>query len=244
MSDAGLGVGSALFVYNEFRQSLGVGYKIQFYSNMFFGPSFSSGDILKVLKKSNLIYYRSKNLEYDVAKLLSEGKVVARFLGKMEYGPRSLGHRSVLCAADNPDINNWINRRLRRTDFMPFAPATLAELADQYYINKKGDDYYHASKFMTITCDCTELMKEHSPAVVHVDGTARPQIVSEKDDKSFYEIIKHYYDITGIGSIINTSFNMHEEPIVCSPIEAINSFVDSRLDILAIGDFIVVQKTK
>mgnify|MGYP006432457161 FL=1 len=93
---------------------------------------------------------------------------------------------------------------------------------------------------MTITCDCTDLMKEHSPAVVHIDGTARPQLVSEEDDKSYYHIIKHYYDITGVGSIINTSFNMHEEPIVCTPEEAINSFIESRLDILAIGDYIAV----
>jgi len=240
MSDAGLGVGAALYAYNEYRESLGIEFKVNKYNNMYFGPSFGNDDILKALEKSKVSYHFSENLEYDVAKSLSEGKVVARFLGAMEYGPRSLGHRSVLCATNDKNVNDWLNKRFNRTEFMPFAPATLFELAEKYYINKKGNDYYHASKFMTITCDCTDLMKEHSPAVVHIDGTARPQLVSEEDDKSYYHIIKHYYDITGVGSIINTSFNMHEEPIVCTPEEAINSFIESRLDILAIGDYIAV----
>ena len=240
MSDSGLGVGSALYAYNEHRKSLELEYKIHNYNNVFFGPSFNNEDILKDLKKSNISYYLSENLEYEVAQFLSRGKVVARFLGAMEYGPRSLGHRSVLCAANDKSVNNWLNKRFNRTEFMPFAPATLSELADQYYLNKTGNDYYYASKFMTITCSCTDLMKKHSPAVVHIDGTARPQLVSKEDDQSYYQIIKYYHDITGIGNIINTSFNMHEEPIVCSPEEAIDSFIKSELDILAIGDYIAV----
>ncbi len=108
--------------------------------------------------------------------LLAAGKVVARFDGRMEYGPRALGNRSILYHAKEPAVNQWLNQRLGRTEFMPFAPATLYEHRDANYIDMKGADY--AAQFMTLTFDCTESMKRDCPAAVHVDGTARPQLVS------------------------------------------------------------------
>ena len=169
--------------------------------------------------------------------LLAAGKVVARFDGRMEYGPRALGHRSILYHAKEPAVNQWLNQRLGRTEFMPFAPATLHEHRDGCYLNMKGAE--HAAEFMTLTFDCTESMKQDCPAAVHVDGTARPQLVSADGSPGFHRILTEYYRLTGIPSVINTSFNMHEEPIVCSPDDAVRAFLQGNLDYLAIGNFLV-----
>jgi carbamoyltransferase len=172
-----------------------------------------------------------------VARLIAEGNVVARFNGAMELGPRALGNRSILYQATDPKVNKWLNDRLKRTEFMPFAPVTLEEHAEKCYKNFKGAAY--AAKFMVITFDCTDFMKEKSPATVHIDGTARPQVINEKDNPSYYKILKEYHKLTGIPTLVNTSFNMHEEPIVCSPQDAVRSFLQGHLDYLAIGKYLV-----
>jgi len=120
---------------------------------------------------------------------------------------------------------------------MPFAPATIFEDRDKCYKKVKGAD--HSAQFMTITFDCTEFMKKNSPAAVHIDGTARPQLIKKEINPDFYAILQEYKKITGIPTLINTSFNMHEEPIVCSPGDAIRSFKEGALDYLAIGNFLV-----
>ena len=134
-------------------------------------------------------------------------------------------------------MNQWLNQRLGRTEFMPFAPATLDEKRAECYRNIDGCDY--AAQFMTLTFDCTEAMKRNSPAAVHVDGTARPQLVTAQSNPSFHRILTEYHRLTGIPSVINTSFNMHEVPIVCTPDDAIRAFLQGNLDYLAIGDFLV-----
>ena len=126
-----------------------------------------------------------------------------------------------------------------RTEFMPFAPATLYEYREKCYKNIRGAE--HAATFMTITLDCTDYMKKTSPAAVHVDGTARPQLVTEEINPSYYKIIKEYHKITTIPSIINTSYNMHEEPIVCTPQDALRAFISGKLEYLAIGDYLVTN---
>ena len=177
-------------------------------------------------------------IEPKIALLIASGKVVARFNGRMEYGPRALGNRSILYHAKEPAVNQWLNQRLGRTEFMPFAPSTLYEHRDACYQNISGADY--AAQFMTLTFDCTEAMKRDCPAAVHVDGTARPQLVSRESSPSFHR------DPDGVPpadrhvpSVINTSFNMHEEPIVCTPDDAIRAFLQGNLDYLAIGDYLV-----
>jgi carbamoyltransferase len=114
---------------------------------------------------------------------------------------------------------------------------TLYEHRNRCYNNIDGAEY--AAQFMTITFDCTELMKKQSPAAVHVDGTARPQLIREECNPSYYRILKEYYQLSGIPTVINTSFNMHEEPIVNSPADAIRAFLHGNLDYLAIGSFLV-----
>jgi len=123
------------------------------------------------------------------------------------------------------------------SEFMPFAPVTLMESANKCYQNLKGAE--HTAKFMTITFDCSDKFKKESPAAVHVDGTARPQLICKEDNPTYYNILKEYKKLSGLPSIINTSFNMHEEPIVCTPSDAIRAFKLGHLDKLAIGNFLV-----
>lgn len=176
-------------------------------------------------------------LAVRVAEALAAGKVVGVCRGRMEFGPRALGHRSILAAARDQAINDWLNRRLRRSEFMPFAPVTLAEAADRCYDNLARCRY--AAEFMTVTCPCTPWMRQVSPAVVHVDGTARPQLIRREVEPFYYDVLRRYFERTGIPSLINTSFNMHEEPIVCTPDDAVRAFREGQLDMLVVESFLV-----
>ena len=207
--------------------------------NVYLGPEFSEIDMQTSLDEFKLPYTRFNEVEKEIAILLSENYVVARFNGRMEYGPRALGNRSILYQPGDKTINDWLNKKLKRTEFMPFAPATIKEFKDQCFLNTNGAET--TAEFMTITFDCTEQMRKQCTGVVHIDGTARPQLVTEMSNSSFYKIIKEFHNITGIPSIINTSFNMHEEPIVCTPKDAIRGFLDGNLDYLAMGDFIITN---
>ncbi|WP_198265349.1 carbamoyltransferase family protein [sulfur-oxidizing endosymbiont of Gigantopelta aegis] len=230
MGDGGCGTGAALYHSHtqETKPSI---------SNAYFGPDFSDDEIKKELANENLSFTQPENYAAEVAKLIHNGKVVARFDGRMEYGPRALGNRSIMYHAREPEVNQWLNKRLGRTEFMPFAPVTLYEAREKYFINIKGAE--HAAEFMTITFDCTDEMKRDCPAAVHVDGTARPQLIRREVNPGYYDILKEYEKLSGISSLINTSFNMHEEPIVCTPFDAIRAFLQGNLDYLAIGSFLV-----
>jgi carbamoyltransferase len=142
-----------------------------------------------------------------------------------------------LYPAKDPEVNQWLNKQLGRTEFMPFAPAALMEAGHRLFRNLGGCE--KAAEFMTVTFDCTDEMKRLCPAAVHVDGTARPQLVSERTNPSFHRIIKAYEARTGTPSVINTSFNMHEEPIVGSPDDAVRAFLLGNIDYLAAGSFLV-----
>ena len=231
MGDGGCGTGAALLEFT------GCDRLSQRLDDVYWGPEFSSDEIAEALQTSQLQFTRHDPIEPMLARLIADGKVVARFNGRMEYGPRALGNRSILYHAKEPEVNQWLNQRLGRTEFMPFAPATLHEQRSECYRNIDGADY--AAQFMTVTFDCTDKMKSDSPAAVHVDGTARPQLVTHESNPSFYRIISEYYHLSGIPSVINTSFNMHEEPIVCTPDDAIRAFLQGNLDYLAIGPFLV-----
>jgi carbamoyltransferase len=233
MGDVGVGTGAALQAAFEHEHI--ASYCLE---HAYLGPSYSDKEIKRELDAHHLQYQRLENgkIAEAVARLLVQGQIIGRFNGAMEYGPRALGNRTILVQATDPDINNSLNKKLHRTEFMPFAPAVLEENADQCFIGV--DKARHAAGFMTITFDCTDFMRKSMPAAVHVDGTARPQLVSKKINPDFYDIITEYKKITGIPGVINTSFNMHEEPIVCSPADAIRGFLDGRLDYLAIGNYL------
>lgn len=232
MGDDGAGLGAALARAEE----LGT-LSMQPLTVPYFGPEFSTAEIKSALDCRSLKYHRPECIEDEVAQLLAQGEIVARFDGRLEYGPRALGNRSILCQATDARINATLNAKLHRTEFMPFAPMTLLDEASRCYLNTAG--ITHALRFMTITVECTEFMKTRCPAAVHVDGTARPQLVSEAVNPSCFRILNRYHELTGIPTVINTSFNMHEEPIVCSPEDAIRGFLEGQLDNLAIGPFLV-----
>jgi carbamoyltransferase len=231
MGDGGCGTGAAFLADREFLKER------QAYQTVYFGPDYSDEQIALELQAAGIPFEQVMPIEPIVARLIHQGRVVARFNGRMEYGPRALGNRSILYRATEPEVNQWLNQRLGRTEFMPFAPVTLFEERHRCYNNMSGAEF--AAQFMTITFDCTDFMKRNCPAAVHVDGTARPQLIREEVNPSYYRIVSEYNRLSGIPSLINTSFNMHEEPIVNSPKDAIRAFLQGNIDYLAMGNFLV-----
>lgn len=232
MGDSGVGVGAAFAVQADLR-----GLEPRALEHVYLGPGYSDKEMEEALTRSGLEFRRSPEPEKEVAAYLADKKVVARFNGAMEFGPRALGNRSILYPAIDPLVNKWLNARLVRTEFMPFAPITLDAEAGELY--ERIDRVRHTAEFMTVTVNCTERMRAESPAAVHVDGTARPQLVRENVNPSLHRILTEYHLRTGIPTLINTSFNMHEEPIVCSPQDAIRAFMDGKLEVLSMGSFLV-----
>lgn len=238
MSDEGLAVGAALALAGS-RQGAGQSRLLgQGFETAYLGNGYSEREIAAALDEAGLEYrHEPGDIEARIAEQLASGRVVARFAGKMEYGPRALGNRSILYQPGDPSVNDWLNELLQRTEFMPFAPACLDERADALFEDFEGGR--DSARFMTVTFHCTQAMSKRCAGVVHVDGTARPQLVRRSDNPSFHRIISEYERRTGVPVVINTSFNMHEEPIVRTPQDAVRAFLDSRLDYLAIGDFLV-----
>ena len=232
MGDGGTGSGAAL--HYSMLEGEAKPYELH---DVYFGPEYSNNEIKAELGKQGLKAEYIDDIEEQVAEILAKDKVVAYFNGPMEYGPRALGARSIIYPATDPKVNDWLNKRLNRTEWMPFAPYTLERFAKKCYNNIAGAEY--AARFMTITFDCTDFMKQNSPATVHVDGTARPQLINRDIHASYSKILEAYHKITKIPSLVNTSFNMHEEPIVCSPYDAIRAFKLGHLDYLAIGNYLV-----
>lgn len=229
MGDGGCGTGLAM----QLSWSGGAG---QPFRSAYLGPEYSRAQMEGALDKEKLAYTEPARMAAEVARRLHDGQVVGRFDGRMEYGPRALGNRSILYHAREPEVNQWLNRRLGRTEFMPFAPVTLYEARDRFYLGMKGAE--HSAEFMTITFDCTDEMKERCPAAVHVDGTARPQLIRREVNPGYYDIVAEYEKLSGVPCLINTSFNMHEEPIVCSPEDAVRAFLLGRIDALIMGPFL------
>ena len=147
---------------------------------------------------------------------------------RMEYGPRALGARSIIASPTDPATTDKLNKRLSRSEFMPFAPYVLAEDAERVFEITPRNRY--AARFMTISCAVRPEWRERIAGVIHVDGTARPQILRDEENPLFAAILRKFRDATGIPVLINTSFNVHEEPIVNRPEECAKTLVDGRID--------------
>ena len=234
MGDDGLSGGAALLAY--YNQPEVKDKKSSEIKDINKGLEFSNDEIKIALEKANIQFEYFEDVEKQIATILNEGKVVGRFNGRMEYGPRSLGNRSIIGSPFDPSINNWLNKKLKRTEFMPFAPSINVEHAGTYFENYSNE--HIAAEFMTVTYNVKEEMKEKIPAVVHIDGTARPQVVKADINPSYHRIIDEFYKLSGVPVVLNTSFNVHEQPIVCSPEDAIAGFQEGKLDVLAIGNYI------
>lgn len=228
MGDGGLALGAVFALCKRHPFKL---------DNIFWAGNYSNIQLQKALDRYEMKYEFVVDIEKRIASLLSRGKVVARFSGAMEYGPRALGNRSILAQATDSRQAKLLNEKLGRDDFMPFAPAILTDDKDKCCIGTKKAEY--SASFMNISFNCTEYFKNCCPGAVHRDGTTRPQFVSQDNNSGLYKILSSYKQITGIPAIINTSFNLHEEPIVCSPDDAITSFKKSRLDYLVLNNFLV-----
>ena len=213
--------------------------KITPLSNGYFGPSYSEEDVMLAIKKFVPKEWTVRKTNFDeVADVLVKGDVVARFgIEKMEFGARALGNRSIIADPRRPDVIHHINKLVKMRDFwMPFAPSILAEREKDYMINPKGID----ARFMAIGMDSTKLAHEHLPAGLHpFDRSARPQIVYKKDNPKYHGLIKAFENKTGVGAVMNTSFNIHGEPIVASPEDAIDTLKRCGLHHLLIGDILI-----
>ena len=152
----------------------------------------------------------------------------------MEYGPRALGTRSILANPSRRETHDLLNTRLDRTEFMPFAPVIAAERATEVFDVNSVNAY--ACRFMTITCNVRSSWRDRIPAVVHVDGSARPQTIVRESNPLYFDIVSAFEGITGIPVLVNTSFNVHEEPIVNTPRECVQALLDRRID------FVVTQQ--
>jgi carbamoyltransferase len=237
MSDGGLTLGSAFYQLAEVKNKNNDKFLPKAIGNVYFGPNYTNAEIETALAELNLKYTKMTNPAKELAKLIYDNKIIALFTGRMEYGPRALGNRSIIYAPIDPTANDWLNKRLNRSEFMPFAPVTMIENIKENYIGIVDNPL--AAKYMTITYHCTDKMNKDAPACVHIDGTARPQVITRGDNPYYYDIIDEYYKLSGIPTLINTSFNMHEEPIVASPKDAIRAFLDAGLDYLVMEDYLV-----
>jgi carbamoyltransferase len=231
--DAGTAIGAAFYIWNQM-----LGKKRSFvYNHAYWGPSYSDIEIKKVLEECKIPFKKVKEIEKQTAKLVSEGNIVAWFQGRIEVGPRALGNRSILVDPRRKEMVNLVNQKVKKREwFRPFAPSVLAERAhDFFYIRK----VLTADRFMLFAV--LPKYPEKIPAVVHVDGTCRIQAVRKQDNPRYHKMIKEFESITGIPVVLNTSFNV-QEPIVCSPKEAVNTFLKTDMDYLAIGDYLVKNR--
>ncbi len=205
--------------------------------DLFWGPGCDAETVERAIRDSGLPARRLEDPGLEMARLLAKGRVIARCAGRMEFGPRALGNRSILVQATDPDTIRWLNTRLRRSPFMPFAPVVHEEQAPACFADLPKA--LHAARFMTVSLDATPEFRRLCPGAVHVDGTARPQVVGESRHPVYARALREYHRLTGLPAVINTSFNMHEEPIVATPEDALEAFRQARLDALFLEDWLV-----
>jgi carbamoyltransferase len=231
MGDEGCPLGCALLVHKMFTP----GFKPFRLENMFMGTEYSDAEVGEHFWDQNK-FSREIFTPELAAKYLAEGKIIGMFNGRYEHGPRALGNRSIIGEVTNPDTYDKINNKLQRNDFMPFAPAVMEEHADTIFNVTKSR---YTAEFMTMLYDTRPEWADKIPTVVHPkDKTARIQIVTKTSNPTFYRVLDEYNKITGVPVLLNTSFNVHEEPIVCHPNEAFNHLENNVVDLLIINNFI------
>ena len=230
-NDAGASLGAALALH-----AMKTGKRPGTEFSAYLGPGFTDDEVLQALQaEPGVRYTRHAQIEDVLAELLHRGKVVCRFAGRMEWGPRALGNRSILASPARASIREDVNVKVKlREPFRPFAPACLDEDFDRFFDGEQ-------SPFMLITNRTKPGAADQIPAVVHVDGTARVQNVTEALNPSLYRLLRAFKARSGFGVLLNTSFNI-QEPVVCTPAHAIRTFLNSTMDCLAIEGFLVERR--
>lgn len=229
-ADAGVSIGAAM-VLEYFKEEL----ELSRLQDVYFGPSYDDDEIERVLKACKLPYTKKESIAKSAAELIAQGKVVGWFQGHMEGGPRALGNRSILADPRHVESRDRVNAVIKFREFWrPFCPS-MTPVGSERYLAK----FTHAP-FMVLAFQATGGAAEEVPAVVHVDGSCRPQIV-EADNARYFELIQEFEKISGVPCVLNTSFNIKGEPIVCTPHDAIRTFAATGLDALAIGPFLLMK---
>ncbi|HEV2493655.1 MAG TPA: carbamoyltransferase C-terminal domain-containing protein [Terriglobia bacterium] len=233
-SDAGTALGVAFYIYHQI-----LGQPRCFVMrHAYTGPSFENGAVERTLKERQLAYstHEPEALARAAARLLEQGKVLGWFQGNMEWGPRALGHRSILADPRRPEMKDVLNARVKnREKFRPFAPSVPLESVGDYF------DEAYPDPFMLACYKVREAKRREIPAATHVDGTGRVQTVEREPDPLYWQLLKEFGSATGVPVLLNTSFN-ENEPIVCRPEEAVDCFLRTRMDALAIGNYLVVKE--
>ncbi len=229
--DAGTALGAALIVHAG-KTGQRPDWAMR---HAYWGPEFSNEEIENSLREfGELRYRKSPDIFSETARLLKEGKIIGWFQGRSEVGPRALGNRSILADPSRPEMKDRVNNQVKhREPWRPFAPSMLEESLGRYVAKPIP------SPFMILAFDTKPEAQAEIISAIHVDGTCRPQTVSRETNPRFWQLIKSFEDIAGIPALLNTSFNVDSQPIVNSPEEAIETFVNCGIDVLAIGDFIV-----
>jgi carbamoyltransferase len=228
--DAGLSVGAALLCARDQGE-----LHARRLDSPYWGPAFTDAEIEEALG-CQVDLERPGDFAGTVAEAIADGNIVGWFQGRMELGPRALGGRSILADPRTTETRDRVNRVKRRERWRPLAPSVLAEKAGLWF------ERVPPNAFMLFAVQATPLAKERARAVVHVDGSARPQPVSRSLNAPYYDLLKAFDELTGVPILLNTSFNAAGEPIVCSPTDALRTFLATDLDLLAIGPFIARKK--
>ena len=224
--DNGIAIGSALAHQGE---------QVEFQSP-YLGPAFNDDEIAKILSLNGIVSELSDDISEDAAHLLAEGNIIGWFQGGLEYGPRALGNRSIIAHPTIKGMHKKVSAAKRRELWRPFGPSVL---------NKSGPmlfDNFVPSPYMLRSFSVKPEWREKLTAVVHVDGSTRPQTVTDSSNPRYYKLISNFAKLTGIPAILNTSFNDDREPIVCTPDDALKTFYTTGLDVLVLGNRIVRKK--
>lgn len=235
--DGGGSLGAALYTYHHlFKSSSHL-----LLPSAYLGPDFTLEQIKKNINKYKLkskLIIDNQKLSYLVSELLTKQKVIGWFQGRMEWGPRALGNRSILAAATSREMQDIINAKVKHREmFRPFAPVILREYTKDYFFTDKNIPI--SADYMLLVYSFRKSVQLKVPAVVHVDGTGRLQTIDEQSNPKYYQLIKSYYNKTGIPLILNTSFNVKGEPIVCTPEDAIKCFLNTEIDYLVLGNYLI-----
>lgn len=240
MNDSGIALGNA--VLSDLKNNVEKSYNSYKIEHTLLGANFS--DELKIFvenfKNDKIIMKKMSRPAVEIANLLFDNKIIGLWNGSMEWGPRALGARSIILNTFNKQVNQTLNDRLNRTEFMPFAPVVLDKKAKEYF--PSFDNNVPAAKYMTLTYDTNVKYHDLLQATVHVDGTARPQVIERKDSELYYDILDEFLKLSDCGALVNTSFNAHEEPILSTPETAINSLINNRVDYLVMEDYLFSLK--
>jgi carbamoyltransferase len=237
-------IGACFYGYKKYCEENKIDLKPQPLEGLYLGPEYGNDYVENLIKVSELdkkyIIKKVKNINQEIAKLLANGKIVARCTGRSEWGARALGNRSILANALNPNTIRILNETIKDRDFwMPFTPSIIDKYQKKYFFNPKNI----FSPYMVITFNSTEEARKRIPAAMHpYDQTLRPQVVTKDYNKDYYEIIEHFSKLTGAGGILNTSFNLHGEPNVLTPEDALHTVENSDLKYLAMGDYLFEKK--